>query len=232
VLTTGFDYPDIDLIVMLRPTMSPGLYVQMAGRGMRIKSHTDHCMVLDFAGVVQNHGPITNVRSPNKQKEGSGEAPVKVCPECDSLLPPAVKTCPDCGYEFPPPKEKLMKLHDVDIMGKKHKMISISTWHWSKHVSKASGKEMIKVRYYSKQIMDPIVSEYFAIMHEGYAGEKSRQKIIEIAHKSKINASSIFSMADDLDQLCSILNTGRCPNEISYAQEGKFYKVTKREWAN
>jgi DNA repair protein RadD len=37
VLTTGFDYPDIDLIAMIRPTMSAGLYVQMAGRGMRIK---------------------------------------------------------------------------------------------------------------------------------------------------------------------------------------------------
>ena len=33
VLTTGFDFPDIDLIVMMRPTMSPGLYLQMAGRG-------------------------------------------------------------------------------------------------------------------------------------------------------------------------------------------------------
>ena len=42
VLTTGFDYPDIDLIAMLRPTMSASLYVQMAGRGMRPKSHTDH----------------------------------------------------------------------------------------------------------------------------------------------------------------------------------------------
>ena len=30
VLTTGFDYPDIDLVVMLRPTMSASLYVQMA----------------------------------------------------------------------------------------------------------------------------------------------------------------------------------------------------------
>ena len=50
VLTTGFDYPDIDLIAMLRPTMSASLYVQMAGRGMRVKSHTDHCLVLDFAG--------------------------------------------------------------------------------------------------------------------------------------------------------------------------------------
>ena len=56
ILTTGFDYPDIDLIVMLRPTMSPGLYMQMAGRGLRIKSHGGDCMVLDFAGNVATHG--------------------------------------------------------------------------------------------------------------------------------------------------------------------------------
>jgi DNA repair protein RadD len=66
VLTTGFDYPDIDLIAMLRPTMSASLYVQMAGRGMRVKSHTDHCLVLDFAGVVASHGPITNVQISKK----------------------------------------------------------------------------------------------------------------------------------------------------------------------
>lgn len=51
VLTTGFDYPDIDLIAMLRPTMSPALYVQMAGRGMRPKSHTDHCLVLSLIHI-------------------------------------------------------------------------------------------------------------------------------------------------------------------------------------
>jgi DNA repair protein RadD len=66
VLTTGFDYPDIDLIAMLRPTMSASLYVQMAGRGMRVKSHTDHCLVLDFAGVVEAHGPITNCSNAQK----------------------------------------------------------------------------------------------------------------------------------------------------------------------
>ena len=42
----------IDLIAMLRPTMSPGLYVQMAGRGLRIADGKADCMVLDFAGVV------------------------------------------------------------------------------------------------------------------------------------------------------------------------------------
>ena len=66
ILSVGFDFPDIDLIAMCRPTMSPTLYVQQAGRGLRLKSHTDHCLVLDFAGVVEQHGPITNITTPNK----------------------------------------------------------------------------------------------------------------------------------------------------------------------
>jgi DNA repair protein RadD len=57
VLTTGFDYPDIDLIAMLRPTMSASLYVQMAGRGLRVKSHTDHCLVLAWWRLMGRSPP-------------------------------------------------------------------------------------------------------------------------------------------------------------------------------
>ena len=70
VLTTGFDAPGIDLVAMLRPTMSPGLYVQMAGRGLRIAPGKNDCLVLDFAGVVEQHGPITAVRAPPKRVTG------------------------------------------------------------------------------------------------------------------------------------------------------------------
>jgi len=79
ILTTGYDLPALDCIVFLRSTMSPGLYLQMAVRGMRIAPNKTNCLVLDFAGVVATHGPITCVRPPNKAGEGTGEALVKVC---------------------------------------------------------------------------------------------------------------------------------------------------------
>ena len=41
VLTTGFNAPGVDLIAMLRPTKSTGLYVQMAGRGTRLAPGKD-----------------------------------------------------------------------------------------------------------------------------------------------------------------------------------------------
>ena len=62
VLTTGFNAPAVDLIAMLRPTKSTGLYVQMAGRGTRLAPGKENCLVLDFAGNVARHGPIDAVK--------------------------------------------------------------------------------------------------------------------------------------------------------------------------
>ena len=61
VLTTGFDAPRIDLLAMLRPTLSTGLYVQMVGRGTRKAEGKTNCLILDFAGNVRRHGPVDSV---------------------------------------------------------------------------------------------------------------------------------------------------------------------------
>ncbi len=60
VLTTGFDYPKIDLIIVLRPTNSPGLWVQMLGRGTRPCDGKENCLVLDFAANTKRLGPIND----------------------------------------------------------------------------------------------------------------------------------------------------------------------------
>lgn len=99
VLTTGFNHPGVDLLAMLRPTLSAGLYVQMAGRGTRTAAGKSNCLVLDFAGNVRKHGPVDAV-APRKPGEGGGEAPVKECPECHSLVHLSTKICPDCGHTF------------------------------------------------------------------------------------------------------------------------------------
>ena len=180
VLTTGFDYPDIDLIAMLRPTMSASLYVQMAGRGMRVKSHTDHCLVLDFAGVVATHGPITAVQPPKKAGEGNGEAPVKVCDNCGELCAISVANCPACGHAFPEPERKKLKLRDDDIMGLEGKDLEVTSWNWRRHISKASGKEMLSCTYYGS-LSDRPITEYLPVLHDGYAGDKAMRQLMTMA---------------------------------------------------
>jgi superfamily II DNA or RNA helicase len=48
VLTEGFDQPDIDCVVMARPTKSKSLYMQMIGRGTRLFPTKKDCLILDF----------------------------------------------------------------------------------------------------------------------------------------------------------------------------------------
>jgi len=101
VLTTGFDAPNTDCIVLLRPTNSPGLLVQMVGRGFRLSPGKTNCMVLDYGENILRHGPIDCIRVHDKTP-GHGDAPAKKCPECYALIHAAYSKCPECGYEFPP----------------------------------------------------------------------------------------------------------------------------------
>ena len=72
VLTTGFDAPICDCLVVLRPTQSTGLYVQMIGRGMRTHPGKTSCLLLDYGTNVERHGPITAV-NPKMQPAAPGE---------------------------------------------------------------------------------------------------------------------------------------------------------------
>ncbi|GHT32584.1 hypothetical protein FACS1894214_4510 [Planctomycetales bacterium] len=105
VLTTGFDAPNIDCIVLLRPTASPGLYYQMTGRGFRLHESKTDCLVLDYGGNILRHGPVDAIQIKDKKSNGGGEAPAKECHQCNAIVHAAVVVCPDCGYEFPPPEK-------------------------------------------------------------------------------------------------------------------------------
>ena len=105
VLTTGFDAPNIDCVVLLRPTNSPGLYYQMVGRGFRLDPSKNDCLVLDFGGNILRHGPVDamQIKEPGT---GDGEAPAKECPQCRAVIHAAYGLCPECGHEFPPPQRE------------------------------------------------------------------------------------------------------------------------------
>ncbi len=91
---------------MVRPTLSPGLYYQMVGRGFRLHEGKKDCLVLDFGGNVLRHGPVDAIRIKDSALNGEGEAVAKECPACLSVIAAGYSTCPDCGHEFPPPEKR------------------------------------------------------------------------------------------------------------------------------
>jgi DNA repair protein RadD len=114
MLTTGYDDPEIDLIAVLRPTMSHALHVQMVGRGTRPAPGKKDCLVKDYAGNIERLGPINDitietVKASNKSKKNE-EPLTKTCPDCLEVVPLRVMTCPDCGYVFKPAPTKLVEL--------------------------------------------------------------------------------------------------------------------------
>ena len=114
-LTTGFDAPFIDMIAMLRPTISTALHVQMLGRGTRPAEGKTDCLILDFVGNIERLGPINDPYIPSKKKGAKGEAPVKSCPNCSMYMHASARECPNCGQKFEP-KGKEYKLKDGTVL--------------------------------------------------------------------------------------------------------------------
>lgn len=138
ILTTGYDDAGIDCIVMLRPTKSPGLWVQMLGRGTRpifadgynidtqaerleaiSRGPKPNCLVLDFAGNTMSLGPINYPKIPKRKGAGGGEAPVRVCPTCKTMVHISIAVCPDCGFVFPVEEKISARAGSAEIIAMK-----------------------------------------------------------------------------------------------------------------
>lgn len=173
ILTTGFDYPAIDLIAMLRLTRSPGLWVQMLGRGTRpvyapgydlttregrlaaiAASDKQTCLVLDYCGNTERLGPINYPMIPKRRGSGGGTPPVRKCPQCLTYHHISIMVCPDCGYEFPPPErvKKEPSVEDLVAAAKTEKVIEVHPVHRmiiSEHYGKNGKPNTLKVDYYA-----------------------------------------------------------------------------------
>lgn len=173
VLTTGFDAPGTDLVALLRPTKSVGLYVQMVGRGTRLAPGKDDCLVLDFAGNTMRHGPIDTVDGRKKEKgEEPGEAPIKVCPECETINHAAVRHCIECDYEFPPPEVKVAPQASTNALlsiQQKPEWVDVTGIAYRSH-SKPGKPTSLRVTYDCGLVQH---SEWVCFEHTGYARQKA-----------------------------------------------------------
>ena len=176
VLTTGFDAPNIDCVVLLRPTNSPGLFYQCVGRGFRLHPGKTDCLVLDYGGNILRHGPVDDLKIKEPGQSG-GEAPAKECPECQALIHAAYAVCPECGYEFPPPERERhdAKASDAGILTGQttDTEYSVEDIAYYVHVKRGASDDHPKTMRIDYQVgWNEWKSEWVCPEHTGYARAK------------------------------------------------------------
>ncbi|MDQ0204277.1 DUF3427 domain-containing protein [Pectinatus haikarae] len=55
IMNEGIDIPEVNQIILLRPTQSPIIFVQQLGRGLRKCTEKDYVVILDFIGNYTNN---------------------------------------------------------------------------------------------------------------------------------------------------------------------------------
>jgi len=106
----GVDVPSVAGCILLRPTQSVSLHLQMIGRCLRPQDGKT-AVILDHVGNTQRLGHHLEEREWSLEgtaKKDREKAPsVKVCPQCFSAMASAKPTCPDCGHQFVPERREL-----------------------------------------------------------------------------------------------------------------------------
>jgi len=119
-LTTGFDFPALDCIVCLRPTVSSALWVQIQGRGTRLHHSKKNCLLLDFVGNLQRLGGVDMVETYVRERNGEvletlaadapkPKAPRRVLPGVTTLIP----LDPMTGEQAIDGAEMTVQVHEV-----------------------------------------------------------------------------------------------------------------------
>lgn len=112
VLTTGFDEPSVEAVVVNKSTLSLPLWLQMTGRGSRPFPGKNFFTIVDMGGNAMSHSDWCDPRdwedmfyNPQKPAE-DGVAPVRECIECEALISASSRVCKFCGAEQPAPEIK------------------------------------------------------------------------------------------------------------------------------
>jgi len=235
VLTTGFDAPCIDAIAVLRATMSPGLFAQMVGRGLRTSPGKSSCLILDFGENIKRHGPLDSDTYGNQLKgkrQGSGEAPTKNCPACTEPCPISARFC-ECGWKFPEPE---LAKHGTNPDGSPILEADVPETRWtveevlfSRHKKKNGGPDTpdtLRVDYVCTDssggnLARQTISEWVCLEHDGFAQTKAH-----LWWSARSNAP-----APDIDEAISLWKRGAVagPSSLVTKPNGRFVRIVSVE---
>ena len=141
ILTTGYDCPAIETIIVNRATTSLTLWLQMIGRGARIWPGKTHFNLLDFGENANRLGHYTSLQGWGLWHEGRSEGgipPVKECgidnkgrpvrsdkKGCMRLILASYTICPFCGFIYPKKQITEVILQTLAYNAKEFKAVAV-----------------------------------------------------------------------------------------------------------
>ena len=222
VFTEGFNVKQVDGIVLLRPTLSKGMYAQMVGRGLRLHPDKADCLILDYARCIETHGPIDCLEA--------GRVRVEVCGNCREVFSRGVRKCPHCGWEIPKQvieereaAERERKMHEAEaarlaILGTEPETLEVDDVSVTRH-SKLGSPDSICVMY---RCGIRTFREWICLDHPGYAGAKAhRWWATRFGERSAEKATVDTALAD------MFLNYAikAVTRKITVVKRGKYFEI-------
>lgn len=246
-LTTGFNVPDTDMLVFMRPTKSPVLYIQMTGRGIRtvyadgfdlstqdgrldaiLASSKPDCMLLDFGGVVDLLGPIDSldIRKPPK-KDGpkqERDAITKRCPACGVTCAPAQRYCYACGYSFVSHSlttdSSKSAVVTADLAPEEHAVIEMEV---EQHTRKGADKDEPKSMKVTYITLSGHYTEYVCFEHHRFEAGDNRRFAWDKAvkwHKDRNPDEKPPTSVED-----ALWMNYPTPSHVKVKRDGKYWRV-------
>lgn len=227
VYTEGFNAKQVDCIVLLRPTLSKGLFVQMCGRGLRLHPDKSDCLILDYAHCIEEHGPIDCI--------DAGEVRIAVCGGCGDVFSRAVRTCPNCGWSIPKEviekeaaEEAERKLHaarasQASILSGEPEELPVNDVQVHRHVKDGS-PDSLRVEYRCGML---VIREWVCLDHPGMAGQKAHQWWARRFGKPAPGVGDALSnmflagMIRDITESVTVVQRGKFKNIVSHKLKAK-----------
>jgi superfamily II DNA or RNA helicase len=170
-LTKGFDLPEIEVGLLMRPSKSLSLIEQQLGRPARIATGKEKAIIIDCVGNLEVSGfPCERVhtkesilsRKPLKQ---AGEAPVKTCPECERIIRAQERNCRYCAYLFPIKAKEV-----IDFSGEISQLITATMVKndGSERAHKEFYRQLLRQEYKATGCTSGAYKKYLSKMFEAY----------------------------------------------------------------
>lgn len=120
LISEGFNVPDCEVVILLRPTESLVLHIQQSMRSMRYKPGK-RAIIIDHVANYLKHGlPDTPRKWTLEERERKGNKktdsdaiPIKQCPQCMSVMLSSISIC-ECGHEFI--EERNMEVEEAELV--------------------------------------------------------------------------------------------------------------------